>query len=186
VATTTVEGFSISHAVILDGATGLEEDWGDIYGVREGSLDVDTANYDNTGDDFVLSRWMWFNFATVTITAGYVPFETIASMTGAALTSSGAAPNDYYDLPLWTEDSLNQPTRPMLIRVPSKDSDGMVRNLDFVLFKVQFNPISFSGPAYKDGLVLNYGGTALISSVDEAGTTLPKRAIGRMVSRPTA
>jgi len=183
-ATTIVEGFSLSHAAILDGTTGAEMTDGDIYGIRTGSLEVDTDSYDNTGDDSVLSSWFWFNYANVTVQSGYVPFKTIALLAGSTVTSSGAAPNDYYNLPLWNEKSLNQPVRPMLIRVPSKDSAGLVRTLDFVLYKVQFNPFSFDGPAYKDGLLLNYSGRALLSSTDEKGTALTERAIGRLISRP--
>lgn len=183
-ASTVVEGFSLSHAAILDGTTGAE--LADIFGVREASLDIDTDSYDNTGDDAVLSTWNWFNFATLTVQAGYVPFSVIALLSGATLTSSGTAPADFYNLPLWNESSLNQPARPVLIRVPSKDQAGTIRNLDFVLYKVQFDPISFDGPTYKDGLLLNYGGKALMSSVDEKGVALTERAIGRMVSRPIA
>lgn len=183
-ATKNFEGFSISHAAILNGTTGVDETWGDIYGVREGSVAVDIASYDNTGDDFVLSTWYWFNFATVTVTAGYVPFELIANLTGVTLTSSGTAPNDTYSLPLWTAETLNQPTRPMLIRVPSKDSAGVIRIMDIILYKVQFQPFGFDGPHYKDGLLLNYSGRALISSTDEKGTVLSDRAVGRLVNKP--
>jgi hypothetical protein len=183
-ATKIVEGFSISHAAILNGSTGAEQSWGDVYGVREGSLEVDSDSYDNTGDDAVLSTWYWFNYATVTIQAGYVSFDLLQGLTGATMTSSGSAPNDYYNLPLWNESMLNQPTRPMLLRIPSKDSGGATRTLDIVLYKVQFEPFSFDGPTYKDGLLLNYSGRALISSVDETGASLTERAVGRLVSRP--
>jgi hypothetical protein len=184
-ATKIFEGFSVSHAAILNGTTGLEESWGDIYGIREGSLDVDTDSYDNTGDDAVLSTWFWFNYATVTVAGGYVPFELIQQLTGATMTSSGSAPNDYYSLPLWNETSLNQQTRPMVIRVPSKDSAGTTRVFDFILYKVQFEPISFDGPSYKDGLLLNYNGRALMSDVSETGAALSDRAIGRMYNKPS-
>lgn len=182
--TTIVEGFSLSHAAILDGATGAEAVDGDIYGIRSGTIEVDSDSYDNTGDDSVLSVWFWFNYANVSIQSGYVPFKTIAMLSGTTVASSGTTPNDYFSTPLWQEDSLNTPTRPMLIRVPSKDSAGAVRTLDFVLYKVQFQPISFDGPSYKDGLLLNYNGRALMSSTDERGVALSKRAIGRLVSRP--
>jgi len=184
IATSIVEGFSLSHAAILDGATGAEEVDGDIYGVRTASLEANTGNYDNTGDDFVLSSWFWIDNATVTVESGYVPFKTISLLSGSAVTSSGAAPNDYYSIPLWDETSVNQPTRPMLIRIPSKDSNGLARTLDFVLFKVIFAPLSFTGPSYKEGLLLSYSGRAVLSSVDEKGTPLAKKAIGRLVSRP--
>lgn len=185
-ATKIFEGFSISHAAILNGTTGVEESWGDIYGVREGSIELDTDSYDNTGDDAVLSTWYWFNYATVTIQGGYIPFELIANLTGATLTSSGSAPNDYYELPAWNEASLNQTTRPMVIRVPSKDSAGVTRNLDIILYKVQFQPFTFDGPSYKDGLLVNYEGRALLSDKNEAGTSLGAglKAVGRLKSGP--
>ncbi len=179
-----VEGFSLTHAAILDGTTGAEEVDGDIYGVRTGTIAADTGNYDNTGDDLVLSSWFWFNFATVTIQAGYVPFDTIALLAGATVTSSGTGLNDYYSMPLWEETSLNQPPRPMLIRVPAKDKDGIIRTLDFVLYRVQFGPFNFDGPSYKSGLLLNYSGRAVMSDKDETGALLPRKAIGRLVNRP--
>lgn len=186
-----VEGFSLSHAAILDGTTGAEAVDGDIYGVRSGSIELDTDSYDNTGDDAILSTWYWFNKATLTVQSGYVPFRTIALMSNSTVTSSGSAPNDYYSLPLWEQRSLNVAPRPVLIRVPSKDKDGVLRTLDFVLYKVQFQPFSFDGPTYKDGLLLNYTGTALMSDKDEKGaavldsvTAQPSKQIGRLISRP--
>jgi hypothetical protein len=187
----TVEGFSLTHAAILDGRTAAEDadasvTFGDIYGVRTGTIAADTGNYDNTGDDFVMSSWFWINFATVTIQAGYVPFDTIALLSGSTITSSGSGAADYYSLPLWEENSVNQPPQPMLIRVPAKDKNGVIRNLDFVLYRVQFGPFSFDGPAYKSGLLLNYTGRAVLSPVDEKGATLPAghKAIGRLLNRP--
>lgn len=181
--TTIIEGFSVSHAAILDGVTaGVEV--ADIYGIREGTIDVDTDTFDNTGDDTVLSSWSWINFATLSITSGYVPLAVLATLAGSTLTSSGTAETSTYSLPLWNEKSMNQPTRPVLIRVPSKDSAGNPRRFDIILYKVQFNPFSFDGPSYKDGLVLNYSGKALMSSVDEKGTALTERAVGRLLSAP--
>ncbi len=179
-----VEGFSLTHAAILDGTTGAEEVDGDIYGVRSGTLAVDTGNYDNTGDDFVLSTWTWFNFATLTVQAGYVPFDTIALLSGSSITSSGSGASDYYSLPLWEETSLNTSPKPVLLRVPARDKDGIVRNLDFVLYRVQFGPMSFDGPSYKSGLLLNYTGRAVMSDKDETGALLPRKAIGRLINRP--
>jgi hypothetical protein len=190
VSSTTVEGFSLSHAAILNGVTGAEEAAGDIYGVRTGTIAVDTGNYDNTGDDAVLSSWFWFNYATVTVQSGYVPFDTISLLSGSAITSSvvstATGSDDYYSLPLWEETSLNQPVRPMLVRLPGKDKDGLIRTLDFVLYKVQFGPFSFDGPAYKSGLLLNYTGRAVMSDKDETGTALTVRSIGRLINRPTS
>lgn len=187
----TVEGFSLSHAAILDGTTGVEEQFGDIYGIRSGSLELDQDSYDNTGDDAILSTWYWANRVNVTVQSGYVPFQTIALLTGSRLTSSGSGASETFSLPLWEERQMNTSPRPMLIRVPSKDKEGMIRTLDFVLYKVQFQPFSFDGPSYKEGLLLNYGGTALFSDTDEAGrpvvdsvTGRPSKAIGRLLSRP--
>ncbi len=181
---TTVEGFSLTHAAILNGTTGAEEAAGDIYGVRTGTIAVDTGNYDNTGDDAVLSSWFWFNFATVTIQAGYIPFDTIALLSGATVATTGTGATDEHSIALWDEFSLNQPSRPMLVRVPAKDKDGLIRTLDFVLYKVQFGPFSLDGPAYKSGLLLNYTGRAVMSDKDETGTALTRRAIGRIINRP--
>lgn len=183
---TTFEGFSLSHAAILDGATGAEETDGDIYGVNQGSIELDTDSYDNTGDDATLSTWNWFNFATITVQAGYVPFKTLALLAGSTLTSSVSGADFAYSLPLWNQGSINTSPRPMLIRVPSKDVTGVLRVMEFVLFRVQFSPFNFDGPTYKDGLKLNYTGRATMSSVDEKGAVLTDPAVGRLVNRPTS
>lgn len=190
-ASSTVEGFSLSHAAILDGSTGLEEKFGDIYGIRSGSLELDQDSYDNTGDDAILSSWFWANRVNVTVQSGYIPFDTIALLSGSNVTSSGSGDAETFSLPLWEERQMNTAPRPMLIRVPSKDKDGAIRTLDFILFKVQFQPFSFDGPSYKEGLLLNYSGTALFSDKDEKGqpvldskTGNPTKAIGRLLSKP--
>lgn len=187
----TVEGFSLSHAAILDGATGLEEDFGDIYGIRSGSMELDQDSYDNTGDDTILSTWYWANKVNLTIQGGYIPFQTLALLSGSVVSSSGTGANETFALPLWEENTMNSQPRPMLIRVPSKDRDGVTRVLDFILFKVQFQPFSFDGPSYKEGLLLNYNGSALFSDTDEKGqpvldsrTNQPTKAVGRLLSRP--
>lgn len=177
-----VEGFSISHAAILDGTTGAEEVAGDIYAVRNGNLQLSSNTFDNTGDDQVLSTWNWIDYATVAIESGFISFDLINLLTGSTVTTSGTGANASYSLPLWEEGSENTAPKPMLIRVPSKDSDGTQRNLDFVLFRVQFAPISFTGPAYKSGLLISYSGRALLSDKDEKGTHLAKKAVGRLVS----
>lgn len=181
-ATKIFEGFSISHAAILNGTTGLQETFGDIYGVRSGSVEPDTDSYDNTGDDYVMSTWYWLNYATITVQAGYVPFDLLALINGTVVTSSGTAPNDVYSIPMWDTNYGQQPPRPMLIRVPARDSDGVSRNLDFIFYRVQFEPFGFDGPSYKDGLLLNYTGRAVISTKDEKGQTLATPSVGRIVS----
>jgi hypothetical protein len=183
---TSFEGFSLSHAAILSGTTGAEA--ATVYGVRNGTISTDQGNFENTGDDVVLSEHFWINFANVTVEEGFIPFSTIALITGTTVTSSGIAGADYYAIPLWTINSMNQPTFPMAIRVPAKDSIGQVRTLDFVLYNVQFQPFNFTGPSYKTGLSCSIAGRALFSSTDEKGTTLinssAPKAIGRLVSWP--
>jgi len=191
-ATGTFEGFSLSHAAILDGTTGAEAVNGDIYGVRTASLEPDTDDFDNEGDDAVLSTWQWMNYATVTVEAGYIPFSLVALLSGETSVSSGTAPNDYYSIQMWTDRSMNVAPKPMLIRVPSKDSLGVVRTMEFVLYRVQFGPIKFDGPQYKDGLTVSYEGKALMSLYNEAGVLLSTayglpvgtKAVGRLINRP--
>lgn len=179
-----VEAFSISHAAILNGTTGA--DAADIYGVREGTVEIDSDSYSNTGDDAILSVWNWFNLATVTVTSGFLPYDMVSLITGGVITSSGTSPNDFWNFPLWNQSSLNQPTRPVLLRCPAKLNDGTARSLDFVLYKVQFQPIRFDGPSYKNGLSVSFTGQALMSTVDEKGATLTDPAVGRLVTRPRA
>jgi hypothetical protein len=189
---TPFEGFSLSHAAILNGSTGAEG--ATVYGVRNGTISTDQGNYENTGDDVVLSEHFWINFANVTIEEGFIPFSTIAMITGTTVTSSGAAGADYYAIPLWTLASMNQVTQPLAIRVPSKDAGGQIRTLDFVLYRVQFQPFNFTGPSYKTGLSCSIAGRALFSSVNEVGQSLPTAyggtsgtsgmSIGRLISLP--
>ncbi len=182
---TPFEGFSLSHAAILSGASGAEA--ATIYGVRNGTISTDQGNFENTGDDIVLSEHFWINFANVTIEEGFVPFSTIALITGTTVSSSGAAGADYYAIPLWTLASMNQPTFPMAIRVPAKDAGGQIKTLDFVLYRVQFQPFNFTGPSYKTGLSCSIAGRALFSATDERGNALPvsyPQSIGRLVAAP--
>jgi hypothetical protein len=179
---TSFEGFSLSHAAILNSGTGAENQT--IYGVRNGTISTDQGNFENTGDDVVLSEHFWINFANVTIEEGFVPFSTLAFITGTTVTSSGAAGSDYYAIPLWTLASMNQPTQPMAIRVPAKDSLGQVRTLDFVLYKVQFQPFNFTGPSYKTGLSCSIAGRALFSTANEVGSAAGATQIGRLVAWP--
>lgn len=179
------EGFSVSHAAILNGTTGAENF--SLYAVRNGSITPDSGNFENTGDDVVLSEWFWINFANVTIEEGFVPYAAIAFLTGTTVSSSGSAPNDYYSLPLWTLNSMNQAATPCVVRCPAKDSGGLVYTMDFVLYKCQWMPISFTGPSYKTGLSVSMNGRALSSFKDERGNTLPTsypQSIGRLIALP--
>lgn len=175
----TFEGFSVSHAAILNGTTGADD--ADIYGIREGTLDVDSDTFDNTGDDTVLSSWGWVNFANLSISSGYIPLEVISMLSGSTIASSGTAEATTWSIPLWNEASMNQPALPVRLRIPSKDASGAPRLFDIILYKVQFAPFAFEGPAYKDGLVINYTGKAMLSNYDEKGAALTERAVGRLL-----
>lgn len=186
-----VEAFSLSHAQVLDGTTAFIDALtaaaaaaDDIYGVNEASLDPDTDEFDNEGDDVILSNWSWLNSADVSVQAGYVSFPLIANLTGQTISSSAGGGKTTLGLDLWHEDSFNVPPKPMMIQMPSKDRDGTPASLVIGLYKVQFKPITFDGPAYKDGLKINYDGKALYSSVDEKGVAFPdgKKRVGRLLA----
>jgi hypothetical protein len=176
------EAFSLTGASILNGTTGAELQ--PIYGIRTGTLSANTSQFDNTGNDAVLSHWVWEDYAKVTIESGFLPWNMYSLITGSPITSSGTAPNDYYALPLWDRQALNQPTLPVRLRTLSKDSNGAVRTFDIVLYKCQFDPINFTGPSYKTGTVFNAAATALFSNTDEVGNVLTNQCIGRIVSSP--
>lgn len=278
--------FSVSHAGILNGATGAE--LADIYGVRSAQIGVDAGNYDNTGDDAVLSAWDWINFCTVQVESGHVPLDVWASLAGTPVEVGGLAtgsefaftPNaqgttdsfdfsgagtitftvgpetvtldqdyvnlsgvvaavdadlsvaytvdqvgntvrvrsvdtgadsgivvggtnasaittapNYYNtvgtdgdelsLPFLQEDASNQPPRPAVVWCPSRTALGASKLFKIVLYKVQFAPPTFTGPAYKTGLTFNLSGRGLMSDFDEKGQPLAKRAVGRLISTPT-
>jgi hypothetical protein len=281
----TVEGFSVTHAAILDGKTSATET--DIYGVRTASIAPDLGNFDNTGDDGVLSTWNWFNFATLTVESGFIGFDLAAQMSGTTVEVGGTAiaaavlftptatggtgGGDAYDyttnhvtftvdgntvaltsdydtlagvvtavdtalpatytvsaagsqvrialtaagtgsitvagtnasavtgspnyantagsnasqisVPLWQEDCGNQPPKPALVRMASRDALGNQLELDVVFYKVQFGPIGFQGPQYKTGFTSSYTGKVLLSAFDELGQPVTgKKRCGRLVS----
>lgn len=113
----------------------------------------------------------------------------VAGTDAAAVTSSPGYTNvagtnaSELSVPLWQEDAGNQPPRPVLVRMPSRDALGNSLALDVILYKVQLGPIQFQGPAYKQGLTVSYTGRILMSSFDEKGQALAKRACGRLISK---
>lgn len=186
------EAFSLSHAQIHDTSKTFEEaaalmatpEGLDIYGVNEASLDPSADSYDNEGDNTILSRWNWLNNAELTVQAGYVSFPVISQMTGRSITSTGSGNTQSFSMDLWHEDDFNVPNKPVLLRMPSKDKLGAVRIFVIGLYSVAFSPITFNGPAYKDGLKINYDGVALFSSTDEKGAAFAdgKKRVGRLLS----
>lgn len=178
-----LEAFSVTHAAILDGATGAEEVNGDVYGIENANITPDLGEYDNVGDDVVKSTWAWFNKATIAIQAGYIPFDLINLVWGPVVSSSGSGASLRHEQPLWEKRGCNVATKPLLIRCEAKDSNGNVRWFEFIFYKCQFKPINFTGPAYKDGLKINYEAVALMSDTDEKGDALTYEAVGRLISR---
>lgn len=180
----TFEAFSLAHASILDGTTGAEALDGDIYGINSGSIQTDVGSFDNTGDDAILSTWFWFNTANVTVQAGYIPFNMLPLVYGHSVTSSGTAPNDFYSFPLYAVDSVNQAPVSMLLGMASRDANGVSRTLEFILYKVYIQPLTFDGPSYKNGLKANFNGRAVLSNTDEKGNILDVKTVGRLINRP--
>jgi hypothetical protein len=196
------EGFSVTHAQLLDGATSFldtafaayDEDL-DIYGVSEGSLSPDTATYENQGDDATLSRWNWMNFAEVAIKAGYISLPLLATITGRPMTtivdntpagSGGPKPeNNAFKFDIWHEDDSNVASKPMILKCASKDSKGAARDLIIGLYSVTgLGTMTFDGPVYKDGLKMNLLGTAVATMYDEKGIAFTdgKKRAGTLLS----
>ncbi|MDL5159402.1 hypothetical protein [Actinomycetospora termitidis] len=173
-----VEGFSLSHAQILDGSetfeaaltkTNTTQDGWDIYGVREASLDVDDDDWSNEGDDDVLSRWQWINYVEIEVVAGYFGFKTYERLTKRATTSSGTGAATIYRADLWHEDDNNLPPFPLLLKMPSRDSRGTVRSLVIGIYRFQPGPIGFEGPEYKEGFSVSYNGSGTKTLYNETG-----------------
>lgn len=186
-----IEAFSISHAAILTGtldigSAGAEETYGDIPGVDTGTVTTTVGTYKNTGDDVVKSVWKYIEDAELSIRGGYISFDLMNLLTGAAISSSGSGDNLRWDLPFWEKKWNNLAPKPVLIKCPSKDSNGVVRDFYIVLYKVYFGDFSIEGIGYKDGIKISYNGTAVMSSVNEAGVTLARESIGRFVSMKAA
>lgn len=183
-----VEAFSLNRVAILDGTTGAEAEDGWLFGVNSASIELDSDSFDNTGDDLIRSTWNWGNRGNLSVQAGYVPFRTLTKIYGLPTISSGSGNTQVFSQLLWERKSMNPVPLPVAISMPSKDSAGIQRTFQIILFKVQFAPFTFDGPAYKDGLKLNYTGQALFSDTDETGAQVvdgagnPTQAIGRIVS----
>lgn len=187
-----VEAFGLSHVAILNPLTGLDDlaQEGDIYTVNSASIELDSDSFDNVGDDLIRSTWNWGNRGNLSVQAGYFSFKNISYIYGLPVTSSGAGDAQTFSMLAWERKSMNPRPLPVLVRMPSKDAQGVPRDLDIILFRVQFGPLTFDGPAYKDGLKINYTAQALYSDVDELGQPIldgngnPTEAIGRIFSGP--
>ena len=182
------EGFSITHAQVLDGATAFaaaaSTEALDIYGVDQASMNPQFDEYDNEGDDDILSTWSYLKFVDLDIRGGYFSFPLITTLTGAAVTSSGANAGIKYEQELWHEDSTNVAPKPVLLRALAKDSDGTPCRVDLGFYRALFKPITFVGPKYKDGLKIGYMARALKSRKDEAGVAFVdgKKHVARVIN----
>ena len=190
-----VEGFSLSHAQILDGTETFENavtrtnattDGWDIYGVREASLDADDDDWANEGDDDTLSRWQWLNFVEVEVQSGYFGFKTYERITGRTTTTTSTGAATIYRADLWHEADNNLPSFPMLLKMPSRDARGSVRSLLIGLYRFQPGPVSFDGPQYKEGFTVSYTGTGVKSLYAETGTAFSdgKKRCAAIISMP--
>lgn len=189
-----VEVFSLSHAQVLDGATAftsainnLAVDGSalDIFGVSDGKLTAKNSQFENKGDDAILSVWNWLDNADVAIEAGYFSFNLINTITGQTVSSSGAGASQLFAVDIWHQDTLNVTPRPVLLVSPSKDAAGNIRRFFICLYRVQFSPITFTGPTYKDGLRISYGGQATATGLDETGAAFAdsKKHVARVFSQ---
>lgn len=109
---------------------------------------------------------------------------TGGTVTAAQTTAGSSATPAGFGIDLWHEDDFNVAPKPMIIQMPSKDEDGVIRRLIIGLYKVQYQPITFEGPEYKSGLKVNYNGTALFSPKNELGAAFAdgKKRVGRLLS----
>jgi hypothetical protein len=181
-----VESFSLSHVAVLDGAVSHEHLLGDLYGVRSATMELESTVHENLVDGVVLSHWSIFKKASLRVSAGFLPIRLFTPVLGSL---PRERPQGGMSAPLWEERQQYAPTVSMLVTVPARDQEGTARPIHFVLYRVQFEPISFSPQAYKAGATFDYTASALMSSVDETGspvldsiTGLPSSAIGRILT----
>lgn len=174
-----VEVFSLSHAQVLDGSTSFDTAINalagdgtalDIYAVSDGKLTAKNSQYENKGDDAILSVWNWLDNADLSIESGYFSFNLINTITGNTVSSSGAGATQLFSVEVWNQKSMNVAPRPVLLVSPSKDAQGNVRRFFLCVYRLNFSPLTFTGPTYKDGLKVSYAGQAVATATDETGT----------------
>lgn len=174
------EGFSITYAGILP--PGQDPSQGTIFGVRSAQISPQWITTATSMDDQVIAVWNAPGAVQVAIQGGFMPWDVLAVLAGTAVSSSGAAPADYYSLPLFRQAVTGQ--FPLVLRASGKDAAGNLRVIQFLAYAAQFGPLTFDGPIYKNGLAVSYTATLLLSDADETGQQLPDRAYGRVMSMP--
>ena len=159
-----VTAFSLSHAAILDGSTPAE--LADLFGVNEGSLELESDSYERTGDDKILSTTRWITKGTLSLKSNYIPLDLMAVLYGTPVVSGAEGRT----MQLWTEKAMNIAPRPVVVKAPGETDAGVPITMKFVLYKVKFGQITFDQfLSYKEGLAISLEGDALLSDKDELG-----------------
>lgn len=159
-----ITAFSLSHAGILDGSTAAEI--ADLYGVNEGSLELETDQYERTGDDRILSTTRWITKGTLSLKSNYIPLDMLASLYGTPVVSGAEG----LTMQLWTEKGMNIKPHPVVVQAPGETEDGTPLTFKIVLYKVKFGQFTFDQFfSYKEGLAVSFDGDALLSDKDELG-----------------
>ena len=175
-----ITAFSLSHAAILDGTTAAE--LADLFGVNEGSLELESDSYERTGDDKILSTNRWITKGTLSLKSNYIPLDLMAKVYGTPVVSGVEG----ITMQMWTEKAMNIAPRPVVIVAPGETSDGVPTTMKFVLYKVKFGQITFDQfLSYKEGLAISLEGDALLSDKDELGAAFTDNLgarIGKIVS----
>ena len=175
-----VTSFSLSHLGILDGSTAVE--LADLYGVNEGTLELETDSYEITGDDKILSTRRWITKATLTAKTNYLPIDLMATLYGTPVVSAAGG----LTMQLWTEKAMNVAPRPVVVQAPAETDAGVPINLKVLLYKVKFGQISFDQfMSYKEGLAVSFEGDALLADKDELGAAFTDNLgarIGKIVT----
>jgi hypothetical protein len=174
------EGFSVTHVGVL--VPGTPAELGTLYGVQSATLTPQWITTPTSVDDQVSMVWNAPGKLTLAVQGGFLPWDVVAALTGNEVYSSGAAPADYYALPFATQHNTSPFS--LVIRMAARDDSGNPRTQDVVVYAAQFGTPSFTGPAYKNGLVASYTAAVVLSPVDETGGLLPDLAFGRISSLP--
>lgn len=180
-----IETFSVSRVAVIDGRIDSTALYGELYGVRSATLELDYTTYENIVDGVVQSNWSIFKKAKLQVTGGFLPLQLLNVLNNSLVSEK----NTGLHAPLWEERQQFTPEVSLLLTVPSRTAQGAQAPLHIVLYRVQFEPITLPSFAYKSGGVVNYTATALMSNLTETGsqvkdskTDLPAMSIGRIFS----
>lgn len=168
-----LEGFSITHAAILDGETSADEAAKrDFYGVQSASVSANAESYEEKSNDIVIGTWNDISSIEIEVNSGFMSlsiFDRFSIEDTKPLL-----------LDLWNPSAINPVHVPILFRIPSRNQNGVYFNFDIVLFNVKLKPYSIDSLSYKEGLRVSYKGQAFLSDVNEVGEPLGTRSFGSM------